>query len=77
MLEVHDFRLKESTDFPSGGTAPSHRPAQWRPRLLLVHHTLDHAFRLADAAKRSADQAELVLLSESRPNRARDCLTRA
>jgi hypothetical protein len=78
MVLEHIDRLKESRDQPpSGGGVPSERPARWRRPLLLVHRTLDHAFRLADAAKRSADEAEQIILSASRANAARDCLTRA
>src|SRR5260370_30495488 len=77
MVNAGDFRLNESTDLPSGGCVPSEPRARWRRPLQLVHSTLDHAFRLADAAKRSADDAERVLLSGRLPNRAKDCLIRA
>src|SRR5258708_9630571 len=71
------FRHKEGRENPCGGSVPRERPARWRRPLQLVHSTLDHAFRLADAGKRSADDAERVLLSGRLPNRAKDCLIRA
>jgi hypothetical protein len=76
MTTTHDFGLNNGRDEPSARSV-SEPPARWRGPLLRVHHTLGHTFRLADAAARSIDQAESLILSGGRPNQVRDCLMRA